>query len=106
MDFHQLKQETADVAAQAYRPGAAAKHFRQADSYIRFCGNYGLRFINREPTTLTYYITHLYSIFNSSKSTRNYVSVAKFLHKPLGLVPVAFDNFYVSSLLRAADLTM
>ena len=92
------------MAGQTFRPGMTANHVRQSDSFIRFCDNYGLE--QGTPFTLTYYITHLSSVFTSPKSMRNYVSRAVFLHKQFGLAPEAFDSFQVSSLLRAADVTM
>ena len=87
MEVTQLKVGTAALATQAYRPETATNHVRQADCYIKFSDNYGLEFIDLEPSTLTYFITHLSSLFTSSKSVRNYVSGAWFLHKQLGLAP-------------------
>ena len=106
MEFQQLQARTTALAGQAYRPGMTANHVRQADIFIRFCGNYGLHFIGTAPSTLAYYITYLSSIFTSPKSMRNYVSRAPFLHKHLDLAPEAFDSIQVHSLLCAADLTM
>ena len=45
MDFQQLKEKTA-LARQAYRLGTDANHTRQADSFMRFCNNYRLQFID------------------------------------------------------------
>ena len=97
---------TASLAAQAFHPGTAANHACQVDAVITFCDHYNLDFTNTASSTLCYYIIHLTSIFNSSKSIRNYVSKVRFLHKQLSLVLESLDSFPVSSLLRAADLTM
>ena len=49
MDLAQLKTVTTALAAQAFWPGTTAKYVRQADSFIRFCDNYKLEFINPAP---------------------------------------------------------
>ena len=74
MDFQQLKVKTSALDSQAFRPGTAANHVRQADSFIIFYANYGLQFLNPAPSILAYYINHPSIIFTLSKSVRNYVS--------------------------------
>ena len=76
MDLAQLnfKTATAALAARAFWRGTTVNHVRQADSFIRFCDNYKLDFINPATSILCYSITHFTFILTSSKSVRNYVS--------------------------------
>ena len=106
MDLAQLKTTTAAFAAQAFRPGTSDNHLHQVHSFIQFCDNHKLEFINPAPSTLCYYVTSLPTKFTSSKSVRNYASGVRFLHKQLGLALELLDSFPVSYLLRAADHTM
>ena len=99
-------QATQHFSSGFYLPSWKHLHVRQADSFIRFCDNYGLQFIDPAPYTLTYYIAHLSSVFASPKCLRNNVSGAQFLHKLLVQSLEAFDSLQVSSLLMAAYLTM
>ena len=85
MNFQHFKEKTTALVIQAFRPGTAANHVMQADTFIIFCDNYRLQFIDPAPSTLAYYIMHLSLIFTSSKDMRNYVSRAQFLHKSLAL---------------------
>ena len=103
MDFPRLKAEIAALATQAYRPGAGANYIREADCYIKFRD---MKFIDPAPSTISYFIIHLSSIFTSSNNVRNCVSRARFLHKQLSLAAEAFNTFKVSSLLWATDLMM
>ena len=106
MPLHNLQQATATLASKGFRPGTTANHARQAYTFIRFCDKYQLPFISPSVSTMCLYITHLSTVFTSSRSVRNYVSGVRFLHKQLSLTPETVESFPVQCLLRAADLTM
>ena len=106
LTFTQLRVATHQLAAQAYRPGTSRNQVQQASTFIKFCDHYHLPFINPSMSTICCYITHLTHHFKSSASVRNYLSGVRFLHKQLGLTTESLDSFPVTSLLRAARITM
>ena len=59
MDLAQLKTAVAALATDTFQPGTTANQVGQVDSFIRFCDNYKLDFINPAPSTPCYYINHL-----------------------------------------------
>ena len=91
---------------QAYRPGTRANHRCQVASFINFCTNHNLQFLNPSVDTLCVYTEYLAQKFSSPTSVKNYLSAVKLLHNLLGLQAPSLDSFQYRMMLRALPLTM
>ena len=105
MTLPQLQLATQCLATHSFHPGTTRNHLQSASTYINFCDNCHLPFINPPLSIITCYITYLTQKF-CSHSVRSYVSRVRFFHKELGLIPDFLDSFPIATLLRAADITM
>jgi hypothetical protein len=91
---------------QAFRPGTRANQRCQIASYLKFCLERDLNFLNPSTDTLCLYAEFLALRFTSAKSVKNYLSAINLFHKLKDISAPSLDSFQYQLMLRAIPLTM
>ena len=103
LSLQQLQSATQSLSQLAFRLGTTTNDLRHG---VDFCKHYEFTAFNPSSATLCCYITFLTHHFTLTRRVRNYVSGICVLHMELGLKVQELHSSPVSSVLKAADLTM